>query len=166
MSEIFLEIKFSHRHDSPGCLEVKNLNINIFKDTISLNAECILGDIPIRFVLNFKCLYEFNDNQSNANSGSVGRFQLTLKKKEEKYWSRLLKNEEDTPTNLRTWFEMKNKYDGEMKQYYKNNEIDDKDKSFEDIANEIKKEIKKDKKKKKKKNKKSKEKKNGNKGDL
>ena len=166
MSEIFLEIKFSHRHDSPGCLEVNNLNINIFNNTILLNAECVLGDIPIRFELNFSCLYEFKNNQSTVNAGSVGRYQLKLKKKEDKYWSRLLKNEEDTPTNLRTWFEMKNKYDGEMKQYIKSNEIDDNDKSFEDIADEIKKKIKKNKKKKKKKNKKNKDKKNGNKGDL
>ena len=160
MSDIFLEIKFSHRHDSPGCLEVNNLNINIFNNTLQFNAECILGDIPIRFELDFKCLHEFNDNMTTHKQGSVGRYQLFVKKKENKYWDRLLLNETDTPSNLRVWFEMKNKYDEQMKKYEKQ-EIDDNDKTFEDIEKEIKEKMKKEKeeKKKNKKNKKDKKKK-------
>ena len=172
MSDIFLEVKFSHRHDSPGCLEVNNLNITIYNNTIFLNAECVLGDIPIFFELNFKCLYDFDKNMSSFEPGSVGRYQLRIKKKESKYWDRLLLDENDTPSNLRIWFEMKNKYDDQIKKYEKNREIDDNDKSYEDIEREIKEKMKKEKeeRKKNKKNKKKKKNKNGdnveNKGDL
>ena len=172
MSDIFLEVKFSHRHDSPGCLEVNNLNITILNNTIFLNAECVLGDIPIFFELNFKCLYDFDKNMSSFEPGSVGRYQLRIKKKESKYWDRLLLDENDTPSNLRVWFEMKNKYDDQIKKYEKNREIDDNDKSYEDIEREIKERMKKEKeeRKKNKKNKKKKKNKNGNKeenkGDL
>ena len=160
MSYIFLEVKFSHRHDSPGCLEVNNLNINISNNSLLLNAECVLGDIPIQFELDFNCLYDFEKNMSTYKPGSVGRYQLFIKKKENKYWDRLLKNENDTPTNLRIWFEMKNKYDDQLKKYEKNKEIDDNDKTFEDIEREIKEKMQKEKKEKKEKKDKKKNKKN------
>ena len=177
MSHVFLEVKFSHRHDSPGCLEVNNLSINITNNSLLLNAECILGDIPIKFELDFLCLNEFDSNMSQYRPGSVGRYQLFIKKKVNKYWERLLLNESDTPTNLRIWFEMKNKYDEQLRRYEKNKEIDDNDKTFEDIEREIKENMKKEKKGK---NKNKKEKKkdkthkktknnkdaNNNKGDL
>ena len=165
MSDIFLEVKFSHRHDSPGCLEVNNLNINIFNNTVLLTAECVLGDIPIIFEMNFKCLHDFDKNMSSFQPGSVGRYQLRIKKKENKYWDRLLLDENDTPSNLKTWFEMKNKYDEQMKKYEKNVEIDDNDKSYEDIEKDIIEKMKKEKeeKKKNKKNKKKKKSKNKNK---
>ena len=177
MSHVFLEVKFSHRHDSPGCLEVNNLSINITNNSLLLNAECILGDIPIKFELDFLCLNEFDSNMSQYRPGSVGRYQLFIKKKVNKYWERLLLNESDTPTNLRIWFEMKNKYDEQLKKKKKNKEIDDNDKTFEDIEREIKENMKKEKKGK---NKNKKEKKkdkthkktknnkdaNNNKGDL
>ena len=171
MSDIFLEVKFSHRHDSPGCLEVNNLKITIYNNTIFLNAECVLGDIPIVFEMNFKCLFDFDQNMSSFEPGSVGRYQLRIKKKENKYWDRLLLDENDTPSNLRIWFEMKNKYDEQIRKYEKNREIDDNDKSYEDIEREIKEKMKKEKeerKKKKKGKKKKKKNKNNedNKGDL
>ena len=175
MSHIFLEVKFSHRHDSPGCLEVNDLNINITNNSLLLNAECILGDIPIKFELDFNCLNEFDKNMSQYKPGSVGRHQLFIKKKENKYWERLLLNESDTPTNLRIWFEMKNKYDDQIKKYEKKQEIDDNDKTFEELEKEIKENMKKEKEekrknKKDKKNKKHKKSKNNkdtnNKEDL
>ena len=175
MSHIFLEVKFSHRHDSPGCLEVNDLNINITNNSLLLNAECILGDIPIKFELDFNCLNEFDKNMSQYKPGSVGRYQLFIKKKENKYWERLLLNESDTPTNLRIWFEMKNKYDDQIKKYEKKQEIDDNDKTFEELEKEIKENMKKEKEekrknKKDKKNKKHKKSKNNkdtnNKEDL
>ena len=175
MSHIFLEVKFSHRHDSPGCLEVNDLNINITNNSLLLNAECILGDIPIKFELDFNCLNEFDKNMSQYKPGSVGRYQLFIKKKENKYWERLLLNESDTPTNLRIWFEMKNKYDDQIKKYEKKQEIDDNDKTFEELEKEIKENMKKEKEekrknKKDKKNKKHKKNKNNkdtnNKEDL
>ena len=163
MSDIFLEVKFSHRHDSPGCLEVNNLNLTIYNNTIFLSSECVLGDIPIFFEMNFKCLFDFDKNMSSFQPGSVGRYQLRIKKKENKYWDRLLLDENDTPSNLRVWFEMKNKYDDQIRKYEKNREIDDNDKTYEDIEREIKEKMKKEKEEKKKNKKGKKKKKNKNK---
>ena len=163
MTDIFLEVKFSHRHDSPGCLEVNNLNISIYNNTLFLSSDCVLGEIPIFFELNFTCLYDFDKNMSSFEPGSVGRYQLRIKKKESKYWDRLLLDENDTPSNLKVWFEMKNKYDEQIRKYEKNREIDDNDKSYEDIEREIKEKLKKEKEERKKNKKGKKKKKDKNK---
>ena len=41
-------IKFSHRHDSPGCIEIKNINVTITNNTVNFIGYCILGDISIK----------------------------------------------------------------------------------------------------------------------
>ena len=32
--DIFIEIKFAHRHDSPGCLEVEDKKIDLKEDSL------------------------------------------------------------------------------------------------------------------------------------
>ena len=150
LSTIFIEVKFAHRHDSPGCLEINNLNIEINGNNIRLIAYCISTDIPIKFDLNLNCLFDFDKEKSSFSSGSVGRYQLTLKKKEVKYWERLLFDSKESFANMKTWYEMRNKYLEELKDYEKI-ESDDDDKSFEDIQKEF---LERRKKRKRKKNKK------------
>ena len=62
---------------------------------------------------------------------------------------------------------MKNKYDEQIRSFEKNREIDDNDKTYEDLEREIKEKMKKEKeeRKKNKKNKKKKKNKNKNKND-
>ena len=150
LSTIFIEVKFAHRHDSPGCLEINNLNIEINGNNIRLIAYCISTDIPIKFDLNLNCLFDFDKEKSSFSSGSVGRYQLTLKKKEVKYWERLLFDSKESFANMKTWYEMRNKYLEELKDYEKI-ESDDDDKTFEDIEKEFLEMSKKKKHKKKKK---------------
>ena len=150
LSTIFIEVKFAHRHDSPGCIEINNLNIDINSNNIRLIAYCISTDIPIKFDLNLNCLFDFDKEKSSFSSGSVGRYQLTLKKKEVKYWERLLFDSKESFANMKTWYEMRNKYLEELKDYEKI-ESDDDDKTFEDIEKEFLEMSKKKKRKKKKK---------------
>jgi hypothetical protein len=152
LSTIFIEVKFAHRHDSPGCLEINNLNIEINGNNIRLIAYCISTDIPIKFDLNLNCLFDFDKEKSSFSSGSVGRYQLTLKKKEVKYWERLLFDSKESFANMKTWYEMRNKYLEELKDYEKI-ESDDDDKTFEDIEKEFLEMSKKKKRKKKRKKK-------------
>ena len=150
LSTIFIEVKFAHRHDSPGCIEINNLNIDINSNNIRLIAYCISTDIPIKFDLNLNCLFDFDKEKSSFSSGSVGRYQLNLKKKEVKYWERLLFDSKESFANMKTWYEMRNKYLEELKDYEKI-ETDDDDKTFEDIEKEFLEMSKKKKRKKKKK---------------
>ena len=41
LDNIYLLIKFGHRHDAPGCLEIKNKEIYINKNILTFKAYCI-----------------------------------------------------------------------------------------------------------------------------
>ena len=163
MNEVFIEIKFAHRHDSPGCLEMKNLKIDIRERYVKLVGYCILGDVPIKMIFDFKLFNKINVGESKHFVSSVGRYQFNLvKKKKDTYWKRLLDEKETIPTNMRVWFEMKEKYQDQISKY----EMDDNDENFQNIIDTIEREEKKkerksnktkskNKKKKKKKSKKS-----------
>ena len=153
LDSVFLEIKFAHRHDSPGCLEMSDLNINITNSTFELSAYCVLGDVPIKFELNLEMFKGIDDKNSTYESGSVGRYQITFKKEENEYWKQLTKDGvEKTNPNMRMWFEMQAKYEKEIEKFEQENE----DQEFLDNYNKLEEEYKKkmeDKKKRKKKKK-------------
>ena len=142
LSFIFIEVKFAHRHDSPGCVEVEPLSIEINGNNVRLIGYCVSTDIPIKFDLNLNCLFDFDKEKSIFSSGSVGRYQLNLKKKENKYWERLLFDSNENFSNMKTWYEMKNRYLEELKDYEKIEKDDDDEKSFEDIEKEYLAELK------------------------
>ena len=136
LNEIFLEIKFAHRHDSPGCLEIKDLNVKFGSNTVDLIGYCVLGDVPIKIDFHIKTWAEISKENSTHGFGSVGRYQITLKKKEAgKYWNRLLADGQSTPNNMRVWFEMKEKFEESLKEFEK----DDDDEEFNKELEEMKK---------------------------
>jgi hypothetical protein len=159
LDEIFIEVKFAHRHDSPGCLEMKNLKVEIKDKSVKLVGYCVLGDVPIKMNYYIETYDKINVKDSNHFVSSVGRYQFNLKKKKSNnYWKQLLDDKMTIPTNMRVWFEMKEKYQDQLSKF----ENEDKDEVLQtmiDVAeNRDKKKEKKEKKNKKKKNKKSKKK--------
>lgn len=149
LSFVFIEVKFAHRHDSPGCLEINNLKVDINGNHLYLLGYCVLGDIPIKFELNLETYSSFDKEGNEMKFGSVGRYQMQLKKKESNYWERLLADKERIISNMKIWFEMRNRYESEIAMYESRSE-DDEEKTFEEIEREIKEKRKKRRKKKKK----------------
>jgi hypothetical protein len=146
MNHIFIEIKFAHRHDSPGCLEVKNESVEILKKLVLFKAYCVLGDVPIKFNLPIEFWQEINREESTHGFGSVGRYQFTLKKLTGgMYWDKLLKDGSDLPNNMKVWWEMREKYIDQIQQYID----DDEEEEFKKETARIEKKVR-DKKKKKK----------------
>ena len=136
LNEIFLEIKFAHRHDSPGCLEIKDLSVKFGSNSVDLIGYCVLGDVPIKIDFHIKTWAEISKENSTHGFGSVGRYQITLKKKEAgKYWNRLLPDGQSIPNNMRVWFEMKEKFEESLKEFEK----DDDDEEFNKEIEEMKK---------------------------
>lgn len=155
MDNIFLEIKFAHRHDSPGCLEVKNERVEVHKNLFVFSGHCVIGDVPIKFHLNLELWQEVSSKDIVQGFGSVGRYQVTLKKDVSgMYWDRLLKNGFEQPSNMRVWFEMKSKYADQLQTY----EDDDEEMEFKRQVEEIEKNAKEKKKRKPKAEKPAKEK--------
>ena len=158
LDEIFIEIKFAHRHDSPGCLEIKDMKVELSEKSVKLTGYCVLGDVPIKMNYYIETFDKIDTKSSKHFVSSVGRYQFNLKKKKsDSYWKQLLNDNMKIPNNMRVWFEMKEKYQDQLSKY----EIDENDDilqaMIESAEKNEKKKIKKDKNKKhkKKKNKKS-----------
>ena len=153
LEDIFLEIKFAHRHDSPGCLEIKDMNIDIKNDSVKFEGYCVLGDVPIKIEFKIDTYKELNVSECKHGANSVGRYQITLKKGEKSFWKKLLKDDAPIPQNMRIWFEMKEKYQEDLKEFEEKEEKEND--NIDKLLNEI--EQKKKKKKKEKKGKSSNE---------
>ena len=117
LDDIFIEIKFAHRHDSPGCLEIKDMNVDIKNDSVKFEGYCVLGDVPIKIDFKIDTFKALNVSECTHGASSVGRYQITLKKGEKSFWKKLLKEDSPIPPNMRIWFEMKEKYQEELKEY-------------------------------------------------
>ena len=156
MDEVFIEVKFAHRHDSPGCLEMKNLKVELKERSVKLIGYCVLGDVPIKMDFDIKLWNKINVKESKHFESSVGRYQFNLvKKKKDNYWKKLMDEKMTIPTNMRVWFEMKEKYQEQLEKY----ENDEFDESIKEMMENIEKEEKNKKNKTKSKNKKKKKKK-------
>ncbi len=157
MDEVFIEVKFAHRHDSPGCLEMKNLKVELKEKNIKLIGYCVLGEVPIKMNFNIKLFNKINVAESKHFESSVGRYQFNLvKKKKDTYWRKLVDEKADIPTNMRVWFEMKEKYQSQIAKY----EMEENDDNLQDIVDTIEREERKKERKNKTKTKKKKKKKN------
>ena len=153
LDEIFIEIKFAHRHDSPGCLEMKNLKVELKDKSVKLVGYCVLGDVPIKMNYYIEMYDKINVKESKHFVSSVGRYQFNLKKKKSNnYWKKLLSDKMAVPTNMRIWFEMKEKYQDQLSKY-ENEENDEMLQAMIDAAENRDKKDKNEKKNKKKKNK-------------
>ena len=149
LNEIFLEIKFAHRHDSPGCLEIKDLSVKFGSNSVDLIGYCVLGDVPIKIDFHIKTWAEISKENSTHGFGSVGRYQITLKKKEAgKYWNRLLPDGQSIPNNMRVWFEMKEKFEESLKEFEKDDDDEEFNKEIEEMKKKKAEEKKKNKEKK------------------
>ena len=140
MDEVFIEVKFAHRHDSPGCLEMKNLKVELKERSVKLIGYCVLGDVPIKMDFDIKLWNKINVRESKHFESSVGRYQFNLvKKKKDNYWKKLMDDKMGIPSNMRVWFEMKEKYQEQLEKY----ENDEFDEELKDMMETIKQEEKK-----------------------
>ena len=123
LNNVFLQLKFSHRHDSPGCPEVKDLKIDITSKMLYVSSYCIQTDIPIKFELNLPFFVDINADESKHEEDSNGRYFFSFPKaKEGMYWDRLVPFDVEYPKNTRIWMDMYEKYKSEIEQFVNQDE--------------------------------------------
>ena len=93
------------------------MNVDIKNDSVKFEGYCVLGDVPIKIDFKIDTYKALNVSECTHGASSVGRYQITLKKEEKSFWKKLLKDETPIPPNMRIWFEMKEKYQEELKEY-------------------------------------------------
>jgi len=115
MDKVFIEIKLSHRHDSPGCLEFFNERIGFTAVTLLFHVECPISDHPMKFRLHLPLFGTIVENESSYSKSSVSRIVVTLKKKTNQvFWKTLSREGEKDPPYTKTWFEMAEKYEDDI----------------------------------------------------
>ena len=62
-SMLYLDVKFSHRLDSPGCLEVVNPNVLITENKLVFTANCARSTHRIKLNLDFELSYLLSFDQ-------------------------------------------------------------------------------------------------------
>lgn len=78
LNEVFLRIKFTQRHDIPGCINHKDLQVDIQKDRFYLEAFCGDKEMKIKYQLNFTLWGTIKPKKSNWIEESVGGILVTL----------------------------------------------------------------------------------------
>lgn len=140
LNNIFLEIKFSHRHDSPGCPEVKNLNIDLTSKELYLTSYCIQADVPIKFELKLPFFVEINREESKHDHASNGRYIFNMpKSKGGMFWDRLVRETSDYPRHTKLWLDMHEKYKSEIEKFMNDDEEEEYQKLLEDLNKKKKK---------------------------
>lgn len=143
MDHIYINVKFSHRHDTPGCQEVKNLNVDILQDRLFLQCFCIQSEIPIKFQLNLPYFVDVAPEESSHKHESNGRYHFKLGKSQTgMYWDRLTKTPD--PKYSKVWIEMQEKFKQDINKFVE----DDEDAEFDKIVEDMNKKKKKKRKKK------------------
>jgi len=122
-STLYLDIKFSHRLDSPGCLEVANPQVTLTDTKLSFIGNCARSTQRIKLVLDLDFYSEINSELSSYSFTSVGRLNVNLRKKEESSWPKPMKGKK--PNNVHTWWEMKEKYQKVMSKFTGEEDDDD-----------------------------------------
>ena len=72
-SKIFLEIKFSHRFDTPGCLEINDPKVLIRARTLTVSGTCKISGIKFKGDLNIEFFEDILPEKSTYNEVPVGR---------------------------------------------------------------------------------------------
>jgi len=102
---LIMQVKFAHRHDSPGCLDPKNTIVDINPNWVFLSADCGQGSIPLHYVLNITLLEPVDPSKSMWKLESVGRLFINVTKTVQVIWEKLLLGDTRIP-QMRVWWDM------------------------------------------------------------
>lgn len=109
---MFLDIKFSHKLDYPGCLEVAEPEVSIQEDRLLFTGLCSRSNQRIKISLDLELHNKIVPESSTYNLNSAGRLQVTLKKVENEAWPK--PNKGKKLNNVHTWWEMREKFKKQM----------------------------------------------------
>lgn len=112
---LLLDVKFAHRFDAPGCLDIRSLQVNITDTHLSLSAICLMSGEQIKYVLEFAFFKPALSDKSGYKNTSAGRVTVNIRKKEKGEWTIPMSGKK--PQNMQVWFEMREKTQGELERF-------------------------------------------------
>ena len=110
---LFMDIKYAHRFDSPGCLELTNRTIEVEKQRFGVEGDCSQSGERVKVRLDLQLYAEIDTEASFYSDSSAGRLTVNLKKLTPSIWPLPISGT-TKPTNMLPWWEMKEKYAEEV----------------------------------------------------
>lgn len=80
LEQVFIEVRYAHRHDSPGCSQVEDETVVIEEDFVQVYVVCIQGTQKIRYIWSVVLNAPINVEKSFSKHQAVGRHHITLEK--------------------------------------------------------------------------------------
>lgn len=80
LSHVFIEVRYAHRHDAPGCTRLEDENIQIETNSIRLSVLCIEANSKVKYHLKLNLWGQIDVNHSRHEYQAVGKQHFTLRK--------------------------------------------------------------------------------------
>lgn len=80
LSYVFIEVRYAHRHDAPGCTRIEDENIEIEQREIRLSLLCIEANSKVKYHLKLTLWDQIDVNESRHEYQAVGKHHFTLRK--------------------------------------------------------------------------------------
>ncbi len=105
LSHVFVEVRFAHRFDAPGCAKIFHKHADITNSSISLTAMCQSMGPKIRYQFDVPVTWGYIDVEGSTHEVEpVGKYKFTLKKMGGQHrWRSLQVDGQEKPQNLRLW---------------------------------------------------------------
>lgn len=111
---LFLDIKYSHRFDSPPCLNLNNLKVNIEETRLQVSGDCVHTGSAVVYKMDMNLWSHVDPEKSSYNKESMGHLIVNLAKADTpSYWPMPIAGK-TRPKNMHVWFSMKEKYEKAM----------------------------------------------------
>ena len=139
--ELAIFVKFAHRVDSPGCLQVDHQNIRITENNeLKIEGSCITGGSMIEYNLLLPLAEQAEASSLSLESGGGGTVIVKFKKKRVGIWDNLwTKGYNKTGKSIGIWWELKDgKYKDPMKQFARRQQVLDDEEDKEGLWKDAK----------------------------
>ncbi|OMJ95998.1 hypothetical protein SteCoe_372 [Stentor coeruleus] len=117
-THIYIDVKFSHRIDAAGCVDIHNFSQKVSEKHLSVEGQCIMSGHKILFDLELDFFKEVDENDVEVNEGNSGRLEFKIaKKKTPDVWKTLYEGEK--PKTISIWYDMQETFKKQLDAYHK-----------------------------------------------
>jgi len=121
---LFIQIKFSIAMNFHGCVDTSEKEILYYSNLFFLSTECLEQHNQAKYELFLELDEPLANTGHKFAEGGQGKYILTLKKKYDHYWKRLVR-EGTERANMKIWYERNRGYEEDMEMYREMMESDE-----------------------------------------
>lgn len=111
---VFLNVKYTVRWNAPGSLDVKDVKVNLTKNTFSFTGTGTHSNNVYQYQLILSFFDYINSARSTWSTSSVGKLTATIRKRWGRKWPRLLDDKKQKIGNMHVWRDMQESADKSM----------------------------------------------------